>query len=53
VSVFEFADRAFEKTQAERRVAGKQSRNRRAVDMTHHARTQRFGTGLVFAAGEE
>src|SRR5665647_695365 len=39
--------------QAERRVAGKQRRNCRAIDMTHHGWTQRFGAGLVLAAGEE
>ena len=53
VSMFKLEDRAFEKSQAERRIAGQQRRDRRAIDMAHHARTQCLRAGLVLAAGEE
>ena len=46
VGVLEFADRAFEKTQAERRIVCQQSGRRRPVDVANDAWAKRFGTGL-------
>ena len=53
VRVLERADRAFEKAQAERRIAAKQRRYGRVVDVADDAGTERLRAGLVFAVGEE